>query len=213
MLETLKKYRKYNKPFYGLNRGTFGFLMNKFKTKNIRRSISRAKSITVSPLEMKVTTKNNKIFSAIAINEVSLLRQSKQTSSLQILNRNKILIKKLIADGVLVSTPAGSTAYNLSVHGPILDLDSKKISISPISPFRPRRWKGKIISEKSKIIVKNLNIKKRPISAVADNYEVRNAKKIKIETDKNIIFKLMYDKYNSLQKKIKIEQLRKETKS
>ena len=210
MLETLKKYRKYNKPFYGLNRGTFGFLMNKFKTKNIRRSISRAKSITVSPLEMKVTTKNNKIFSAIAINEVSLLRQSKQTSSLQILNRNKILIKKLIADGVLVSTPAGSTAYNLSVHGPILSLDSKKLSISPISPFRPRRWKGKIVGDKTKIVIKNLNHKKRPISAVADNFEVRNAKYVSIKTNKKIKFNLLYDSNRSLQKKIKIEQIRKE---
>ena len=210
MLETLKKYRKYNKPFYGLNRGTFGFLMNKFKTKNIRRSISRAKSITVSPLEMKVTTKNNKIFSAIAINEVSLLRQSKQTSSLQILNRNKILIKKLIADGVLVSTPAGSTAYNLSVHGPILSLNSKKIAITPISPFRPRRWKGKILSSSSLIKIINLNVKKRPISVVADNKEVRNIKNVIIKVNKSIKLRLLYDKNNSLSKKIKLEQVRKQ---
>ena len=213
MLETLKKYYKYNKPFYGMNKGTFGFLMNKFKVNNIKKSILNSKLITIPALEMtSVSTKNIKK-SAIAINEISLLRQSRQAASLQIQINKKILIKKLICDGVLVSTPAGSTAYNLSVHGPILSLNSRKLAVTPISSFRPRRWKGKIISEKSKIIVKNLNIKKRPISAVADNYEVRNAKKIKIETDKNIIFKLMYDKYNSLQKKIKIEQLRKETKS
>ena len=159
---------------------------------------------------MKVTTKNNKIFSAIAINEVSLLRQSKQTSSLQILNRNKILIKKLIADGVLVSTPAGSTAYNLSVHGPILSLNSKKIAITPISPFRPRRWKGKILSSSSLIKIINLNVKKRPISVVADNKEVRNIKNVIIKVNKSIKLRLLYDKNNSLSKKIKLEQVRKQ---
>ena len=159
---------------------------------------------------MKVTTKNNKIFSAIAINEVSLLRQSKQTSSLQILNRNKILIKKLIADGVLVSTPAGSTAYNLSVHGPILSLNSKKVAITPISPFRPRRWKGKILSSSSLIKIINLNVKKRPISVVADNKEVRNIKNVIIKVNKSIKLRLLYDKNNSLSKKIKLEQVRKQ---
>ena len=110
-----------------------------------------------------------------------------------------------------MSTPAGSTAYNLSVHGPILDLNSKKLSISPISPFRPRRWKGKVISDKSKIIIKNLNPNKRPISAVADNIEVRNTKKVLVKTNHKIKFNLLYDKNRSLQKKIKLEQLRKET--
>ena len=111
----------------------------------------------------------------------------------------------------MISTPAGSTAYNLSVHGPILNLDSKKLSISPISPFRPRRWRGKIISYRSNILIKNLNPKKRPISAVADNVEVRNAKTILIKTKNKIKFNLLYDKKNSLQKKIKVEQLRRET--
>ena len=124
---------------------------------------------------------------------------------------SKQVIKKLVSDGVLVSTPAGSTAYNLSVYGPILSLNSKKLSISPISPFRPRRWKGKIVNDKSKITIKNLNSKKRPISAVADNIEVRNATNILIKTNQKIRFNLLYDKNRSLQKKIKIEQLRKET--
>ena len=123
----------------------------------------------------------------------------------------KKIIKKLVSDGVLVSTPAGSTAYNLSVHGPILSLNSKKLSISPISPFRPRRWKGKILSDKSVINIKNLNPTKRPISAVADNIEVRNAKSILVKTIHKIKFNLLYDKNRSLQKKIKIEQLRRET--
>ena len=125
---------------------------------------------------------------------------------------SRSIIKRLVSDGVLVSTPAGSTAYNLSVHGPILSLDSKKLSISPISAFRPRRWKGKIVSDKSKITIKNLNSKKRPISAVADNIEVRNAKNIIIKTNRKIKFNLLYDKTKSLQKKIKLEQLRNETK-
>ncbi len=125
---------------------------------------------------------------------------------------SKKIIKKLVADGVLVSTPAGSTAYNLSVHGPILDLNSKRLSISPISPFRPRRWRGKIVSDKSRIIIKNLNPIKRPISAVADNIEVRYAKNITIKTNQKIKFNLLYDKNQSLQKKIKIEQLRNEHK-
>ena len=147
----------------------------------------------------------------LAINEVSILRQSRQAASLSIKYGSKQIIKRLVSDGVLVSTPAGSTAYNLSVHGPILSLNSKKLSISPISPFRPRRWRGKIISDRSKINIINLNPKKRPISAVADNIEVRNAKNIIIKTNKKIKFNLLYDKNKSLQKKIKIEQLRRET--
>jgi NAD+ kinase len=159
---------------------------------------------------MKVTTKAKKTFSAIAINEISLLRQSKQTASLQIFNGRKIIIKKLISDGVLVSTPAGSTAYNLSVNGPILSLDSKKLAITPISPFRPRRWKGKIVPSSSQIKIKNLNINKRPISVVADNKEVRNVKTVNIKVNNNIQFKLLYDRNNSLTKKIKLEQIKKD---
>ena len=206
MLHTLKKYRKYKKPFYGINMGTFGFLMNKFKTKNIKKSILKAKPVFISALEMQAITKNNIKKSAIAINEISLLRQSRQAASLQILKGKKILIKKLISDGVLVSTPAGSTAYNLSVYGPILSLNSKKLAITPISPFRPRRLKGKILPASSLIKIKNLNIKKRPVSVVADNFEVRNVKSVIIKNNNLIKFKLLYDKNNSLTKKIKLEQ-------
>ena len=206
MLQTLKKYQKYNKPFYGINRGTFGFLMNKYKSFNINRSISKAKLVSISPLEMKVLTKFGKTFSAIAINEVSLLRQSRQTASLQIAMGKKILINKLICDGVLVSTPAGSTAYNLSVSGPILPLYSKKLAITPISPFRPRRWKGKIVASSSRIEIKNLNIHKRSVSVVADNVEIRNIKNVMIKMNNKIKFRLLYDKNNSLTKKIKFEQ-------
>ena len=210
MLQSLKKYQKFNKPFYGINRGTFGFLMNRFKTYDLNQSILKTKQFIISPLQIKAKTRNKKTFSAIAINEISLLRQSKQTASLQIFCGKKILIKKLVCDGVLVSTPAGSTAYNLSVGGPILSLNSRKLAITPISPFRPRRWKGKIVSSSSSIIIKNLNINKRSVSVAADNFEVRNIKSVKIKVNNLIKFKLLYDKNNSLTKKIKLEQLRKQ---
>jgi len=211
MLQTLKKHKNLSKFFYGINSGNYGFLMNKFSSKNTIKNLNKAKMIKISPLEMKVKNNQGLIKSFLAINEVSILRQSRQAASLSIKNGSKRIIKKLIADGVLVSTPAGSTAYNLSVHGPILSLNSKKLSIVPISAFRPRRWSGKIISEKSVIVIKNLNPKKRPISAVADNQEVRNAKTIIIKTNKKIKFNLLYDTNRSLQKKIKIEQIRKDT--
>ena len=210
MLQTLKKNQKSKKIFYGINSGNYGFLMNKFSSKTIIKNLSKANMISISPLQMIVKTNKNQTRKYLAINEVSILRQSRQAASLSINYGSKNIIKKLVSDGVLVSTPAGSTAYNLSVHGPILSLNSKKLSISPISPFRPRRWKGKIVSDKSKIVIKNLNPKKRPISAVADNIEVRNAKNVIIKTNKKIRFNLLYDKNKSLQKKIKIEQLRKE---
>ena len=148
MLQTLKKYYKLNKPFYGINSGNYGFLMNKFSVKKIVKNLFKASMITISPLEMTVKNNNNQTRKYLAINEVSILRQSRQAASLSINYGLKHIIKKLVSDGVLVSTPAGSTAYNLSVHGPILNLNSKKLSISPISPFRPRRWKGKIVNIK-----------------------------------------------------------------
>ncbi len=211
MLQTLKKFYKFNKPFYGINSGNYGFLMNKFSNKNFLKNLKSSNNIKIHPLEMIVKNKNNIIKKSIGINEISILRQSKQAASISIsINKNNI-IKKLISDGVLVSTPAGSTAYNLSVHGPILNLNSNKLAVTPISPFRPRRWRGIIIRDKSTVIIKNLDPNKRPINAVADNFEVRNAKKIIIKINKKISFNLLYDKNNSLHKKIKIEQARKET--
>mgnify|MGYP001190960701 FL=1 len=211
MLQTLKKMHNLKKNFYGINSGNYGFLMNKFYLKKINKNLHKANKISISPLEMTVLNKSGSIKKAIAINEVSILRQSRQAASITIKTGKKKIIKNLISDGVLVSTPAGSTAYNLSVYGPILSLNSKKLSIAPISAFRPRRWKGKIISDKSLITIQNLNPIKRPISAVADNIEFRNAKKIKIKINKKIKFNLLYDRNRGLQKKIKVEQLRRET--
>ena len=210
MLQSLKKYKKNKKLFYGVNSGNYGFLMNKFSKKNLIKNIKKSKMISISPLEMSVIN-NNSTKKCLAINEVSILRQSRQAANLSIKNKSNFIMRKLVSDGVLVSTPAGSTAYNLSVHGPILSFNSKKISIAPISAFRPRRWPGKIVSDKSKITIKNLSPLKRPISAVADNKEIRNAKKIIIKVQKKIKFNLLYDVSASLQKKIKLEQLRRET--
>ena len=209
MLQTLKKNKNSKKSFYGINSGNYGFLMNKFSNNLVIKNLNKARVINISPLEMQVNTKKT-IRKSIAINEVSILRQSRQAANLSIKNNSKNIIKKLVSDGVLISTPAGSTAYNLSVYGPILSLNSKKISIAPISAFRPRRWAGKIVSDKSKVIITNLDYKKRPISAVADNVEVRNAKKITVKVQTKIKFILLYDKNSSLQKKIKLEQIRKE---
>jgi len=212
MLQTLKKNKNSKKIFYGINSGNYGFLMNKFSLKNISNNLSKGKMITISPLEMIVKNNKNQIKKHLAINEVSILRQSRQAALLSINYGSKKIIKRLVSDGVLVSTPAGSTAYNLSVHGPILSLNSKKLSISPISPFRPRRWRGKIVSDKSKIVIKNLNPNKRPISAVADNIEVRNAKNVTVKTNRMIKFNLLYNANRSLEKKIKLEELKRETK-
>lgn len=209
MLKTLKKFQDFNKEFYGINSGNYGFLLNKFSRKNFIKNLSNSKITFVSPLEMIIKNKNNNIKKSIAINEVSVLRQSRQTANISIKQGSTVIIKKLISDGVIVSTPAGSTAYNLSVHGPILDLNSKKLSICPISPFRPRRWKGKIVNENSEIIIKNLDNIKRPISAVADNIEFRNVKLIKIKINKKK-FKILFNKNGSLQKKINIERLKRE---
>ena len=210
MLQTLKKYYKYKKPFYGINSGDYGFLMNKFHEKNIFKNFLKTDLIKISPLQMVVKNKYGKMKRSIAINEISILRQSRQAASILVKNGSKNIIKKLRGDGLLVCTPAGSTAYNLSVHGTILNLNSNKLAISPVSPFRPRRWKGKIVSNKSNIYIKNLNPKKRPISAVADNFEVRNAVEIRVYENKKIIFNLLYNKNNSIEKKIKIEQIRNE---
>ena len=192
MLKTIKKLYEYNKPFYGVNCGSVGFLLNKFTSQRIIERINKAKPTMIYPLQIKAISKAKKINSLLAINELSILRQSKQASLIQIKINQKILIKKLIGDGILLSTPAGSTAYNLSVNGPILLL--KKLAITPISPFRPRRWKGKVVTDRAQIFIKNLDPKKRPIAAVADNNEIRNIVSIKASVKKKIKFKLLFNR-------------------
>jgi NAD+ kinase len=209
MLNAIKKYYKYNKPFYGINCGSFGFLMNKLNNTNLEKRIKMSKNFSINPLIINTTDKNKKTKKLIAINEVSMFRQSRQTAHLSISIGSKNVLKRLIGDGLLVSTPAGSTAYNLSINGPILNLESKKFAITPISPFRPRRWRGKIISNKSKITIKNLLPLKRPVAVVADNLEVRNIKSVKIRNEKKICINLLYDQKRNLSQKIKFEQMKK----
>ena len=209
MLKTIKKFYKFNKPFYGINCGSIGFLLNKYVHKKLYKKIGKAKVTTIYPLQVNTVSKGKKRKSFLALNELSLLRQSKQTAFLKLRLNQKILIKKLIGDGVLLSTPAGSTAYNLSVNGPILSLNSKKLAITPISPFRPRRWRGKIISDKTVVYINNLDSKKRPVAAVADNNEIRNIVYVRAVINKKIKFKLLFNSSESLFKKINSEQKKK----
>ena len=205
MLKSLKKLYKYNKPFYGVNCGTYGFLMNNSNINNLENKILKSKKTFINTLSISCSYGNGFKKKLMAINEISVFRQSKQTASLSISVGKKKIIKKLMGDGVLVSTPAGSTAYNLSVHGPILSLNSGKLAITPISPFRPRRWRGKIISHSNIVKIKNLNTKKRPIAAVADNVELRNIRNLSIRRNKKASICLLFDSNRSLVKRIKKE--------
>ena len=207
MLDILKKYQKFKKPFYGINTGNRGFLLNKFISGNLISKINKSSEISLFPLEAKIKTKN-KIKKIIAINEVSVFRQSKQTTLLEIRLNKKRRVKELIGDGILVATPAGSTAYNLSAKGPILNLESQYLAVTPISPFKPRGWKGEIVSNQSKIIIKNLDLKKRPVSTVADNIEVKNIKSVEIKLNKNKKFVLLYNKKFGLKERNLAEQFK-----
>ncbi|RZO87962.1 MAG: NAD kinase [alpha proteobacterium HIMB114] len=205
MLDILKKYQKFKKPFYGINTGKRGFLLNKYSNGNLKSKINQASKIYLFPLEAKIKTRNitKKI---IAINEVSVFRQSKQTTQLQVNLNKKIKIKELVGDGILVATPAGSTAYNLSAKGPILNLESQYLAVTPISPFKPRGWRGTVVSNQSKILIKNMDTKKRPVSAVADNIEIKNIKSVEIRLNKNKKFILLYNKKYGLKERNLAEQ-------
>jgi len=208
MLQSLKKYHKFNKPFYGMNKGNHGFLLNPFSIKSLKANIAKSNKIILHPIEMTVSTHLRTIRKKIAINEVSIFRQTRQASKLEIKIDNKIRIKELIGDGALVATPAGSTAYNLSARGPILNLESNHLAVTPINPFRPRGWRGAIVSNKSKIFIRNLDPKKRPVSAVADNSEIRNVSSVKIYVNQAIGFKLLYNKKFGLQERNLAEQFK-----
>ena len=206
MLQSLKKYYQFKKSFYGMNQGNHGFLLNPFSIGKLKANIKKSNQVILNPLQMTVTTRTKTIKKIIAINEVSIFRQSRQTTKLEVYIDGKLQIKQLTGDGLLIATPAGSTAYNLSAGGQILHLDSKKIAMTPISPFRPRGLKGKAISNKSKIIIKNLDSKKRPVSAVADNNEIRDARIVKISINNKIKFKLLYNKKFGLKERNLVEQ-------
>lgn len=202
MLKAIKKFYKYTKPFFGINCGTIGFLMNQNANINLKKDVLNSKQIEVNPIIAKVKTYKNKKYSLLAINEVSLLRQTKQTSSIRISKGKKLLIKNLSGDGVILATPIGSTAYNFSVGGPVLNLKSGKLALTPISIFKPRTWRGEIVSQSINVNFKNLKIK-RPISIVADNSEIRNVSSVSAKTNKKIKIKLLFNKNQDYKKKLK----------
>ena len=194
------------KKIFGMNRGTIGFLMNNYQTDNLMHRINTSKETRLNPVQMKVTDINNKTYNALSLNEVSLLRQNRFAANVRVKIDDKMKINKLVCDGILVSTPAGSTAYNLSAHGPILPLNSTLLALTPICPFRPRRWKGAILPEKSKITLDIINPEKRPVSATACQVEVRNVKKVEISYNFKKTLKLLFDKDQNLEEKILNEQ-------
>ena len=206
MLQTLKKNKKSKKFFYGINSGNYGFLMNKFSPKTIIKNLSKANMITISPLEMTVTTNKNQIRKYLAINEVSILRQSRQAASLSIHYGSKQIIKKLVSDGVLVSTPAGSTAYNLSAHGPIIPLRSRLLALTPISAFRPRRWRGALLHDETVVRMEVQSPDRRPVSATADSTEFRDIAWVQVTTDKGHGVTLLFDEGQHLDERIIREQ-------
>ena len=206
LLKSLHDFNELNKPFFGINYGSVGFLMNSSSNKDLNTVVKNSKSTDLKPLKMTAVDEDNKIYDSIAYNEVSLMRQSHQASKFQIKINDTTRMNELICDGVLVSTSAGSTAYNLSAHGSILPLDSKLLALTPISAFRPRRWRGALLSEKNIIKVKVMNFKDRKVSVTADNIEFRNIKEVTIQSSKDKNCKILFDKDHSIEDKILNEQ-------
>ena len=194
------------KPVFGMNRGTVGFMMNEFAEDDLVGRITAARSFTLHPLLMTAVTIAGDIITSPAINEVSLLRETRQTAKMEITIDGKVRMEELICDGVLVSTPAGSTAYNLSANGPILPLQSDLLALTPISPFRPRRWRGALLPQASVIEFRVLEADKRPVSAVADQREVRDVASVRVITDKSISLELLFDPGYALDDRIVLEQ-------
>ena len=208
MLQTMHQMlnRRHIVPVYGMNLGTVGFLMNNWHLSDFLPRIMNARSFKVKPLKMAVQTISGAQFSLPAINEVSLLRETRQTAKLEIHVNGRVMLEELVCDGVLVATPAGSTAYNLSANGPILPLDCDLIALTPISPFRPRRWKGAILPDNMAIKIKVLNAEKRPVSAVADQQEIRDVEEVTISIDRNMALTMLFDPEHALDERISMEQ-------
>ena len=206
LLKSLHDFNELNKPFFGINYGSIGFLMNSASNKDLKEVIKNSKSTDLKPLKMTAKDEDNKIYDSIAYNEVSLMRQSHQASKFQIKINETTRMKELICDGVLVSTSAGSTAYNLSAHGSILPLDSKLLALTPISAFRPRRWRGALLSEKNIIEIKVINFKNRKVSVTADNIEFRNIKEVTIQSSQDKNCRILFDNNHSIEDKILNEQ-------
>jgi len=206
MLQTLHRHMNLGIPIYGMNRGTVGFLMNSFEPDGLLERIDRAESAVLHPMRMKATQESGSMQEALAINEVSLLRQSRQAAKISISIDGRVRIPELVCDGVLVATPAGSTAYNLSAHGPILPLDAGVMALTPISAFRPRRWRGALLPRQAKVEFEILDPYKRPVSAVADTTEVRDVVVVSIYEEPEISLKLLFDPEHNLEERILNEQ-------
>jgi NAD+ kinase len=209
MLQTLHEMlagERRHVPVFGMNRGTVGFLMNDWRIDRLPERIEAAKEIRVAPLEMRATTVAGKTFTHSAINEVSLLRETRQTATIEIAVNGRVALPELACDGVLVATPAGSTAYNLSARGPILPLQAKMLALTPISPFRPRRWWGAILPDDTAVRLTILQAENRPVSAVADQTEVRDVAKVEIRLDRERSLTLLFDPEHALDERIAMEQ-------
>lgn len=209
MLHTLHRMLENERPHapvFGMNRGTVGFLMNEWRLDNLPERIAAAKAIRVAPLEMRATTVGGKTFTHAAINEVSLLRETRQTAKIEVLVNGRVALPELVCDGVLVATPVGSSAYNLSAGGPILPLQAKMLALTPISPFRPRRWSGAILPDDTAVCLQVLEPENRPVSAVADQIEVRDVEKVEITLDRERSLTLLFDPEHALDERIAMEQ-------
>jgi NAD+ kinase len=206
MLETLHRHLADGAAIYGMNRGSVGFLMNEYAEDGLLERIDAAERAVIHPLRMHATDAAGQVHDALAFNEVSLLRQTRQTAKLGISIDGKVRLAELVCDGALVSTPAGSTAYNLSAHGPIIPLDARVLALTPISAFRPRRWRGALLPHSSKVAFEILEADKRPVSAVADNYEVRDVLRVDIAEDREIGLTMLFDAGRSLEERVLAEQ-------
>ena len=208
MLQTLHQMLESGRPrpVFGMNRGTVGFLMNEWRLDRLEERLEGAKPIRVAPLEMTATTVAGESFTHPAINEVSLLRETRQTAKIEVSVNGRVVLPELACDGVLVATPAGSTAYNLSAHGPILPLAAKMLALTPISPFRPRRWSGAILPDDTAICFRILEAENRPVSAVADQFEVRDVARVEVRLDRDRSLTLLFDPEHALDERIAMEQ-------
>ena len=206
MLETFHDHMATGLPIYGMNRGSVGFLMNDYNETGLQERIAAAERAVIRPLRMIATDVHGKTHVALAINEVSLLRQTRQTAKLRILIDGKLRLGELSCDGALVSTPAGSTAYNLSAHGPIIPLDARVLALTPISAFRPRRWRGALLAHTAQVTFEILEAGKRPVSAVADNFEVRDVVEVRVAEDREVELNMLFDEGRSLEERVLAEQ-------
>ncbi|WP_374764644.1 NAD kinase [Yunchengibacter salinarum] len=206
MLQTIHAYMNRDVRIFGMNRGTVGFLMNRYDPDKLIERIEKSDPISLHPLKMRATTCDGEVVEHIAVNEVSLLRETRQTAKIRITIDGKVRLNELVGDGVLVATPAGSTAYNLSAHGPILPIGSKLLALTPISAFRPRRWHGALLPHTARIELTMQEPHKRPVSAVADMHEVRDVRHILVEEDWENQCTLLFDPEHNLEERILTEQ-------